>query len=118
MKHIMELSARWSVQLVCHFSYLLSDLEWTIEAWSKLVVTLDVERCNWTIDEAKPYPLSNRVGHLLVLLVIKRVEILLGLFQSVPDFLLKFISLSQRLMHCRYVSCTRLIGWNDWGSQP
>jgi hypothetical protein len=87
MEHIVELSAGWEVQLVCHVSYLLRDLEWTIEAWSKLVAAPDVQQCNRSIDEGKPYPVSNCIGHLLVLLVIKRLVILLGLFQSVPDLL-------------------------------
>lgn len=66
VEHIVELSVDWEVQLVCHFSYLFSDLEWTIEVWSRLAAALDVQRCNWSIDEAKPYPVSNYAGHLPV----------------------------------------------------
>jgi hypothetical protein len=69
---------------VGHVVDLLSDLEGPEEHGPEFAASLDIERRNWTMQEAEPCPLADHKVELSVLAVVECLVLLLCLLEPLP----------------------------------
>jgi hypothetical protein len=86
---------------VGHVADLLSDLEGPEELGPEFAASLDIERRNWTVQEAELCPLTNHEVELPVLAVVERLVLLMCLFEPLPYLCQELVAVLELCVHRR-----------------
>jgi hypothetical protein len=101
MERVVELGARWELQLVGDRADPFPHLERPVVLRAQIAMTGDVERGDWMVQQPEPNPITGVELELPMIVVVLKLVVVLCLLEPLAHLEDELVALYQLMMHHR-----------------